>query len=234
MTNKFLAVFFTATALLGAVVPNAIAAFVIDGTRVIFDGAKNTTSFNVTNESDRTFGGQVWLSNVSQAKEVVYMVPYPSFFKVSAKGSLAVRIMNVNPGLPKDRESLFMLNVQEVPPMPEKTEDGSAQLALAMNTQIKLIYRPKGLAEGRKDAEKKLSSLRRDGRVWLKNPTPYYFAVLSVKSGSRKLPVPDSHIGNLTTLAPFSEADTGLSDAGGALSVDAIDDWGGVQNYGIQ
>ena len=48
-------------------------------------------------------------------------------------------------------------------------------LAVALNTQVKLIYRPKILAEKREDAEK---SLTYSGSV-LKNPTPYYFCINS-------------------------------------------------------
>jgi P pilus assembly chaperone PapD len=60
------------------------------------------------------------------------------------------------------------LNVQEIPPKPKET-DGSV-LAIAMNTQVKLIYRPKSLTDGRKEAEKQLTLVNRDGSVWIKKP----------------------------------------------------------------
>ncbi len=41
----------------------------------------------------------------------------------------------------KDRESLFWLNIQEIPPI--SSADDSNVLAVALNTQVKLIYRPK-------------------------------------------------------------------------------------------
>ncbi|NPT87746.1 fimbria/pilus periplasmic chaperone [Escherichia coli] len=40
--------------------------------------------------------------------------------------------------LPKDRESLFAINVLAIPPKKEKTE-----VQMALNTKIKLIYRPR-------------------------------------------------------------------------------------------
>lgn len=50
--------------------------------------------------------------------------------------------MNTVSNLPKDRESLFWLNVQEVPPKPEVKDGEGSVLAMAMNTRVKLIYRP--------------------------------------------------------------------------------------------
>ncbi|MFS9421796.1 fimbrial chaperone protein, partial [Citrobacter sp. C411] len=105
-------------------------------------------------------------------------------------------------------------------------------LAIAMNTQVKLIYRPKALNEGRKDAEKKLTTLNK-GTTWLKNPTPYYFAVTGLKVNGKTVTIPKEKQAGLAMLAPFSEADTGLN-ASGKLTVQAINDWGGVQDYAIE
>ncbi len=69
---------------------------------------------------------------------------------------------------------LFWLNVQEIPPKP-KASEGNV-LAVAVNTKVKLIYRPKALVEGRRNAEKNLQIAHRGGEAYLKNPTPYYFA----------------------------------------------------------
>ncbi|MCX8980852.1 fimbrial chaperone [Citrobacter portucalensis] len=210
-----------------------MAAFVLDGTRVIYNAGQKNASVQVTNASDRTYGGQVWLTNADQPKETVYLVPSPSFFKVSAKGVQTVRILNVNNSLPADRESLFKLNVQEIPPKPDNTADGSAVLSFAMNTQIKLFWRPQSLREGRPEAEKKLTITQHDGQVWLKNPTPYYFAVTGIKRDGKKLTLQERYMSGLTTLPPFSEAATGLAAIDGKVSVDAIDDFGGVKNYAI-
>ncbi|MBC6504640.1 fimbria/pilus periplasmic chaperone, partial [Citrobacter freundii] len=154
----------------------------------------------------------------------------PPFFKVGPKGKQVVRLMNVNAALPADRESLFRLNVQEIPPKPKETE-GSV-LAIAMNTQVKLIYRPKAITAGRKEAEKQLTLVNRDGHIWIKNPTPYYFAVTKVKSHGKELKLNGTAQRALAQLAPYSEVSTGHSGLSG-ISVDAINDWGGVVNYDI-
>lgn len=208
----------------------AMAAFVLNGTRFIYEEGKKNISLEVTNNAKDTYGGQIWIDNVSQNPSDVFMVPSPPVFKVDAGEKQIVRLMNVNPALPTDRESMFRINAQELPPKPVQTE-GSV-LAIAMNTQVKLIYRPKALMDGRKDAEKKLITMNK-GTTWIKNPTPYYFAVTGLKVNGKTVTIPKVKQAGLALLAPFSEADTGL-DVSGKLTVQAINDWGGVQDYVIQ
>lgn len=220
-----------AVLLAGAVATPAMAAFTLNGTRFIYEEGKKNIAMEVINNAQDTYGGQVWIDNISQNKADVFIVPSPPFFKVDAGKKQIMRLMNVNPALPADRESMFRINVQEIPPKPKNTE-GSV-IAIAMNTQVKLIYRPKALSKGRKEAEKQLMAVRKEGRVWLKNPTPYYFAVTTLKVNGKVVSIPQAKQAGLAMLAPFSEADTGLSSAG-KLTAGAINDWGGVQDYDVK
>lgn len=49
-----------------AVCANAMAAFVLNGTRFIYEEGKRNLSFEVTNQAEETFGGQVWVDNIHQ------------------------------------------------------------------------------------------------------------------------------------------------------------------------
>lgn len=97
----------------------------------------------------------MWIDNTSRGNGV-YMVPQPPFFRVPPKQKQIIRIMNTDSNLPKDRESLYWLNVREVPPKPEVKDSEGSVLAIAMNTRVKLIYRPTSIKDSRKDAEKQL------------------------------------------------------------------------------
>ena len=220
------------TAVLTTSSMSAMAAFVLNGTRFIYEEGKKNISMEVSNNAKDTYGGQIWIDNLSQNKSDVFMIPSPPVFKVDAGKKQIIRLMNVNPALPADRESLFRINVQELPPKPKQTE-GSV-LALAMNTQVKLIYRPKVIAEGRKDAEKQLTFISRDGTVWLSNPTPYFFAVTKVLSNGKEVTLSGEAQKAVAMLAPYSEAGTGLKSLSGKLSVEAINDWGGTQTYEVK
>ncbi|WP_418884914.1 fimbrial chaperone [Citrobacter arsenatis] len=218
--------------LAGILAVPAQAAFTLNGTRYIYDEGRKNISFEVTNNSQDTYGGQVWIDNVSRGKSEVFIVPSPPFFKVNAGNKQIMRLMTVSDGLPKDRESLFMLNVQEVPPKPKSTEGNV--VAIAMNTRVKVIYRPKALAEQRRDAEKQLRLVNRDGNLWIKNPTPYYFAVTKVKHQGKQLVLTDEVVQSLSQLAPFAEVNTRVRSQPGEISVDALNDWGGAVNYVVR
>ncbi|ELO4290506.1 TPA: fimbrial chaperone [Escherichia coli] len=209
----------------------SMAAFVLNGTRFIYEEGKKNVSFEVTNNADKTYGGQVWIDNTNQG-DGVYMVPQPPFFKVSPKQKQIIRIMNTDSNLPKDRESLFWLNVQEVPPKPEVKDGEGSVLAIAMNTRVKLIYRPASIKDGRKDAEKQVKLEQRGNETWLKNPTPYYMAIVNVKHDSKDVTLSDKVMKEVAQLKPFSDVSLGKK-VSGKISVDAVNDWGGVQNYEI-
>ncbi|ELO4939430.1 fimbrial chaperone [Escherichia coli] len=207
----------------------ALAAFTVSGTRFIYGEGKKNISFEVTNNTSETYGGQVWVDNFSE-RSGVYMVPTPPFFKVGPKQKQIVRIMKTDGGaLPSDRESLFWMNIQEIPPKPK---DGENTLSVAINTRVKLFYRPKVLEAGRKGAEKNIMVVRRDGTTYLKNPTPYYFAVTGVKADGKAVTLSDDESRKLSVLAPSGEAAVSKIPAGTkSISVQAINDWGGVEDY---
>lgn len=211
----------------------AMAAFVLNGTRFIYEEGKKNTSFEVTNQSENTYGGQVWIDNTNQGNNTVYMLPVPPFFKVTAKGKQVVRIMRTDSALPSDRESLFWLNVQEIPPKPKGEVEGGV-LAVAINTRVKLIYRPKSLVAGRENAEKSMQITRRGGETWLTNPTPYYFAVTAVKVNGKSVSLSESVQDCLAQVAPKAEISLGSVALNGAVSVEAVNDWGGTADYPLK
>jgi P pilus assembly chaperone PapD len=209
----------------------AMAAFVLNGTRFIYEEGKKNTSFEVTNQATETFGGQVWVDNTTQGNGV-YMVPAPPFFKVAPKEKQIIRIMKTDSSLPSDRESLFWLNVQEIPPKPKEAE--GSQLAVAVNTKVKLIYRPKALVEGRQDAEKAMQVVKSGGESVLKNPTPYYFAVTGVKVNGQVVKLSEAVQAEISRLGPKSEVSLGKALPSGTVTVTAVNDWGGEASYTLK
>lgn len=198
----------------------SMAAFVLNGTRFIYEEGKKNISFEVTNNAEKTYGGQVWIDNTNQ-NDGVYMVPQPPFFKVSPKQKQIIRIMNTDSNLSKDRESLFWLNVQEVPPKPEVKDGEGSVLAIAMNTRVKLIYRPVSIKDGRKDAEKQLKLEQRGRETWLRNPTPYYMAIVNVKHDGKDVILSAKVMKEIAQLEPFSDASLGKKISG-KISVDVV------------
>ena len=106
-------------------------------------------------------------------------------------------------------------------------------LAIAMNTRVKLIYRPESIKDGRQGAEKLLILEQRGNETLLKNPTPYYMAVIGMKVDGKKVMLSDKVLADVAQLSPFSEVSLGKKISGKA-SVDAINDWGGTEEFTIR
>lgn len=125
---------------------SAMASLAADQTRYIFRGDKDALTITVTNnDKERTFGGQAWVDNIVEKDSRPTFVVTPSFFKVKPNGQQTLRIIMASDHLPKDKESVYWLNLQDIPPALE----GSG-IAVALRTKLKLFYRPKALLEGRK------------------------------------------------------------------------------------
>lgn len=207
----------------------SMAAFTINGTRFIYEEGKKNVSVEVTNNTDVAYGGQVWVDNVGK-DTTVSIVPTPPFFKVGPKQKQIVRLMKTDGGrLPSDRESLFWLNIQEIPPKPK---EGGNVLSVAVNTRVKVFYRPKALLDSRRGAESRIEVVHRGSTTYLKNPTPYWFAVTKVKVNGEVISLSRDEDQKLSMMEPFGEvAVSKLSSGMKNISVDTINDWGGVDSY---
>lgn len=122
---------------------SAMASLAVDQTRYIFRGDKDALTITVTNnDKERTFGGQAWVDNIVEKDTRPTFVVTPSFFKVKPNGQQTLRIIMASDHLPKDKESVYWLNLQDIPPALE----GSG-IAVALRTKLKLFYRPKALLD---------------------------------------------------------------------------------------
>ncbi|ELQ4008273.1 F4 (K88) fimbrial chaperone FaeE [Escherichia coli] len=206
---------------------SAMASLAADQTRYIFRGDKDALTITVTNnDRERTFGGQAWVDNIVEKDTRPTFVVTPSFFKVKPNGQQTLRIIMASDHLPKDKESVYWLNLQDIPPALE----GSG-IAVALRTKLKLFYRPKALLEGRKGAEEGLSlQSRPDGRTMLVNTTPYIFAIGSLLDGNGKKIATDNETAQkLLMFMPGDEVQV----KGNVVKVDSLNDWGSLQTWTI-
>lgn len=149
-----------------------------DRTRVIMNSNEKTVSVTLTNEN-RTmpFLAQSWVED-AQGKRSNMLMVLPPLQRIDGGQKSQVRIMQVQGSgldhLPKDRETLFWFNVREIPPKPD-TEN---VLQLALQSRLKLFYRPVSVAKSSNDmSEKKLVVEREGEQLSLKNPTPYHITI---------------------------------------------------------
>ncbi|MFQ6247210.1 fimbrial chaperone [Yersinia enterocolitica] len=205
------------------------AAFVLNSTRYIFDEKKENISLQVDNESPQEYGGQIWIENQEQNDKNVYFAPSPTFFKVAGQHKQVLRILKINDTLPKDKESLFWINVQEIPKAPK---DGANALSIALHTQVKMIYRPGILKDKRENAEKSIKLINDESGTVLFNDSPYYFAVINVKQNGENVNLKEDIKNKIAVFPPFEKISLNKKLTGN-ISLVAFDDYGVDREYTI-
>jgi chaperone protein EcpD len=210
----------------------AYASIVIDGTRVIYPVNKAEVSVRMTNEGGEPKLVQVWVDDGdSKARPETIHVPFavmtPIFRLDPKKGQVARIQYTRNKTLPMDRESVFWLNVLEVPPKPSDVGQDESYLQFRFRTRIKLFLRPANLEGAASDAPDKLSFKYRHGFVEIKNPTPYYVSISSLwvgETGAGGNAISQMIAPRATQLVTLKEAAAALQAP--LIKYQAIDDFG--------
>ncbi|MFG1173037.1 molecular chaperone [Erwiniaceae bacterium CAU 1747] len=206
----------------------------INKTRIIYSENDKSATSTLSNVSKDNYAVQVWVNGASdRSDEKVPFIATPALFRLAPSEDQIVKIIKLpDNGLPKDRESVFYFNAQEIPSLNKGQSDN--KLTIAIRSRIKLFYRPAGLVGTPEDAVKKISwqRINQGGKSWLRatNNTPWHisFSEVSVISAGNKLVVKDPAM-----LAPFSHSDYLLSGNAavqqGKVSFSTINDYGGIQ-----
>lgn len=210
--------------------PASQAALTLSGTRIVFDGDKRNVSLTVINPSNRMFAVQTWINTESDDQTtVVPFIATPALFRLNAGKEQQVQINGLPNDLPRDRESLFYFNTQEIPQT--NTSTGN-QLNFALRTRIKMFYRPQELKDNPLERLKDLSwSIKKiDNQDFLvvTNPGPFHVSFIRIE-------VIDSNktvaLDNTAMLSPLSSQRYDLSGIkpGQGLKVvfSTITDYGG-------
>jgi len=125
--------------------------------------------------------------------------------------------------LPQNKESLFWLNVKAIPPSDDKAEDS---LLLAINTKIKLIYRPADLVSKEANTAYQKLTFKIDKinqTLSASNPTAYYINLADVTYNNNQIESPG-------IVAPFSTTNWKIKPTASGITINwkAINDFGGV------
>ncbi|WP_448681695.1 fimbria/pilus periplasmic chaperone [Pseudomonas nicosulfuronedens] len=182
-----------AAAFLGTGLP-AQASITIANTRVIYNAPDKEVTVRLNNSGTTPALVQSWLDKGDptaspSAIELPFVITPPVARVDPGKGQ-TLRILHTGGALPQDRESVFYLNVLEIPPKAADA-DGANKLQLAFRSRIKFFFRPQGLVGTALEAPAKLSWKRvQNGTQTLleiTNPTAYHvsLALIEVTSGAR-------------------------------------------------
>lgn len=171
----------------------AFANVIIHGTRVIYPQDQQEVSIQLSNDGDQPALVQAWLdigdpdekiSNIS-----VPFVLMPPVFRIEPHAGQTLRLTSTGIAQPQDRESIYWLNVLDIPPK-DLNLKGENVLKMAIRSRIKIFFRPPGLdMAGARNSYARL--------IWgypestspkimpVKNPTPYFINIASVTLENR-------------------------------------------------
>lgn len=157
---------------------------VVNGTRVIYPAQKKEVTIQIQSASNTSSLVQVWLdSGDEQSSPDVSDVPFilsPPLFRLDEGQGQTLRLLYTQEPLPTDRESLFWLNVLDIPPsLPTTSQSPTNKLEFAFRHRLKIFFRPTGLPGDALSAPSQViwSLIRQDSGKWalkVKNPTPFH------------------------------------------------------------
>lgn len=191
----------------------ANASVVIATTRVVYPAESSEVTVRLSNEGRYPSLVQVWVDEGGpEEAEDELQGPFnvtPGLLRLDPGKRQSLRVFHDSRAMPTDRESLYWLNVLDVPPK----GGGDNSLQISLRTRIKLFYRPQGLTAKPADAHARLTwRLVRESQGWVlhaDNPTPYHvnLAKLEAVHPGSALPASVGHV------APLSSARFALSSA---------------------
>lgn len=219
------------------------AGLIASGTRVIYTEGAREMSLMLANTNPWPVIVQSWIDDGSGNPSYAQapFIVLPAVFRLQPEGRQGLRIVYNQMPLPKDRESVYWINLYEIPPVSGNMPEQS-RLQLAMNTQLKVFYRPKGLSPAPENAVAglKFRAVQDAGRWYVEcdNPTPWHisFTDIIVRHGKTERHV-EPQMDMMT--APFSQRRYILTtDApiphGSEIQFSYVDDRGAILNNASQ
>jgi P pilus assembly protein, chaperone PapD len=168
----------------------AHAGVVIYGTRVIYPADKNEVVVQIMNQGTRSSLVQAWIDDGDTTKAPEQIdVPFlltPPVSRLAATAGQQLKIKKIASQLPNDKESLFFLNVLDIPPNDARLE-GKNVIKFATQNRIKLFWRPSGIPAVSKESFQRLSLSKTVTGVGIKNDNANWITITEVSANGRKI-----------------------------------------------
>ncbi|NML33939.1 fimbria/pilus periplasmic chaperone [Paraburkholderia antibiotica] len=216
----------------------AHASVVIAGTRVIYNQKDPEVTVRLSNEGGSPALVQAWIDKGNaRAAPSTIDVPFtvtPPVSRIDPGKGQTLRIIRTGEVPANDHESVYWLNVLEIPPKVAGAAADANKLQLAFRSRIKLFYRPAGLSGRVEDAPAKvtwqLTSVNGKPALQAHNPGAYNvsFSGVDVVDGANTATFDDGGMVRPGQSETFPLKGT-LSNASGArVHYHAINDYGGT------
>lgn len=217
----------------------SFAGLVLEGTRVIYPAGESEVTVQMKNTENQPLLAQSWIDegvrNMTPDKISSVFVLTPPINRVNAGKGQTLRISLIaENALPRDKESVFYLNVLAIPVKPKDTMNNSV-INIAFKTRIKLFYRPDTLKGSANEAPELLHWSSNGYGVTAKNPTPYFVSLSEVAyfENGRK------YVAEGQMISPGGMGEFHFDGVSRVNSVDSVEyasinDFGGLNKYTVK
>ena len=198
----------------------AHAGVIINGTRLVYQGEKKESSIGISNPDEINYLVQSWVdTGLKKGGKAPFLIT-PPLFRLNAKEDNVLRVVRTGGNMPEDRES-YWLNIKAIPS--SSHEEGINTLQIAINTRIKLLYRPASIKGKPEEVADKLEWHREGNDLVVNNPTPFYMNFQSVTLNGQKVAKATWAVPNTSTRFALP---TNMS--GNTVSWSVITDYGSI------
>ncbi|BAV73794.1 chaperone CupC2 [Pseudomonas chlororaphis subsp. aurantiaca] len=205
----------------------------LENTRVVLAAPSKEASLVIKNSAAEDLMFQAWVEAADKSEDVPFAIT-PVLKRLSGEQQQVLRILYSGKGLPTDKESVFWLNVREVP---QKSREENT-LQIAVQQRLKLFYRPAGLPGTIAEAPQQLKwrLLAKDGKTYLEvsNPSAFHqsFAAITLRMGSQSFNAPiDMVAPTATARVEIPELPSGVQASDLKVEFEVIGDYGGILKY---
>jgi chaperone protein EcpD len=216
----------------------AQAGIVIQGSRVVYPAKEREVTIKMTNIGEQPSLVQAWVDKgneklTADKADGPFLIT-PPITRVEAKKGQSLRLVYTgDAAATKKQETVFWLNILDVPPMPKDQEANFLQVAV--RSRLKIFYRPEGLPGNPNQAAESLSwSVVQSGSgyaIRARNNAAFHVSLASVQLTAAGL-IHSVHKDDMKMVAPGSSVDFPLSTLTSQPGAGAKIDYQWVTDYG--
>jgi len=184
--------FFSVIILLVITTSNVNAVVNAEKSRVVFNNGSDVESLSLVNSDKGPVLVQVWTDagDVTISPDQIHtpIVVSPPIFKIKPGQVINLRLkLATTKDLPKDRESLYWLNIYQIPPNTDMTARDKRKIVLPLKIRLKIFVRPKNIDSLTEVEVKKIKfSIKKDSddqKLLIHNPTPWHMSIPYLRVG---------------------------------------------------
>lgn len=165
----------------------------VEATRVVFNAGEMVSSVNLINSGETPALVQLWFDegDISTSPEEARtpVIALPPVFRLQPGELRDVKLQLISrDNLPRDKESLYWLNIYQVPPN-TVSPGNEKRVILPLRLRLKVFIRPSSVSSLQEGDGKKLQfGFKDDNRnvVIINNPSPWFMTISSFNVGNEK------------------------------------------------